>query len=260
MRRIINSAATSEVIWRVAADLRRLGYEVSVVSFEADSAQWLAANRGSPVLSVSLSHPGRAVSYPAVLLSGVDSPYDIHADLGSLRSPIATATLDLRPDGAGPRPEYPAAARWAASIHPILISRIDPRTLTKWSHLVFASPGTLRTWCSAAEVTPRRSLLLARLLRAIRLAAQIDRPPEALLDVVDRRTFNSQLREAGLDALPADWREFLERQKLVENAEDLTALRRLIEGADAPKDRQEVGLCASDGPLKSAAGTGCSRS
>ena len=78
-----------------------------------------------------------------------------------------------------------AAARWARVVVPVLDAPEDPRTIKAWSRLLYVSPGALRNWCRTAGITPRRSLVFARLLRAVFLSDGGRHKPENLLDVVD---------------------------------------------------------------------------
>jgi CheY-like chemotaxis protein len=125
-----------------------------------------------------------------------------------------------------------AAARLARVLVPIIDSSTDPRTIQEWSHLVFVSPGALRNWCRMAGISPRRSLVFGRLLRAVCLSQGGRHKPENLLDVVDRRTLVGLLKFAGLEPLPAfpsDVDSFLKRQMLVRDSDTLFEIRKAIE-------------------------------
>jgi CheY-like chemotaxis protein len=133
--------------------------------------------------------------------------------------------------GEAPRYEAHAAARWARMLVAVIPSPRDPRTIADWSRVVFASPGALRNWCRMAGTTPRRSLVFARLLRAVALADG-ERKPENLLDVVDRRTLVGLLRLAGLNPraeFPTTVDVFLQRQILIRDADALLEIRRALE-------------------------------
>jgi hypothetical protein len=125
-----------------------------------------------------------------------------------------------------------AAARWAKAIVPILDSPSDLRTVADWSRWVGASQGALRDWCRTARITPRRSLVFGRLLRAVLLSDGGRHAPENLLDVVDRRTLAGLLKLAGLSAgtFPHDVREFLESQVLIRDEDTLVELERALQG------------------------------
>jgi len=68
--------------------------------------------------------------------------------------------------GAAP-PEAHAVARWANAVVGVIDSRCDPNTFEAWGRCVASSPGTLKNWCRIAGFSPKRSLMLARLLRAV---------------------------------------------------------------------------------------------
>lgn len=127
-------------------------------------------------------------------------------------------------------PEAHAAARWARVLVSVLDAPKDPRTMADWSRLVFVSPGALRNWCRTAGISPRRSLVFARLLRSVALAQRGHRP-ENLLDVVDRRTLNGLLKLAGLSLhaeFPRDIETYLQQQQVVRDADALQEIRRAI--------------------------------
>lgn len=127
--------------------------------------------------------------------------------------------------------EAHAAARWARVLLPVLDSPKDPRTISGWSRLAFVSPGALRNWCRMAGISPRRSLVFARLLRAVFLGHGGRHKPENLLDVVDRRTLVGLLRLAGLNPqheFPQDVDVFLHRQTLIRDPDALFEIRRAL--------------------------------
>src|SRR3989442_2672252 len=124
-------------------------------------------------------------------------------------------------------PRY-AVARWARAVAPIVHSSADTRTVAVWSRLIFVSPGALRNWCRTAGISPRRSLVLGRLLRAAANNTDGKQHVENLLDVVDRRTIVAMLAWAGIDhrgQFPTDLRELLRQQTLVRDKYALAALR-----------------------------------
>jgi CheY-like chemotaxis protein len=137
--------------------------------------------------------------------------------------------------------EAHAAARWARVILPVLDSPKDPRTISGWSRLAFVSPGALRNWCRMAGISPRRSLVFARLLRAVVLGHGGRHKPENLLDVVDRRTLFGLLRLAGLNPqheFPRDVDDFLLRQTLVRDPDALFEIRRALRARDSTMNRR----------------------
>jgi CheY-like chemotaxis protein len=125
--------------------------------------------------------------------------------------------------------EAHAAARWARGVACVANARRDPKTIAGWSRLAYVSPGALKNWCHTAGIAPRRSLVFARLLRAVLLSHGGTRKPQDLIDVVDRRTLASLLRFGGFDlasGLPADAHEFLHRQTLVREPDALREVHR----------------------------------
>jgi hypothetical protein len=127
--------------------------------------------------------------------------------------------------------EAHSAVRWARAVVPLVDASKDPRTIRQWSEAVFVSMGALRNWCRTAGVSPRRSLVLGRLLRAAVLNDGGRRRPEDLLDFVDRRTLHGILRFAGLDEqadFPTGGDNLLRRQQLVRDPVMLGQLRRAM--------------------------------
>jgi len=127
----------------------------------------------------------------------------------------------------------PVMDRWARSVIKILESPTDPKTVATWAKIVVASPGALRNWCRTAEISPRRSLVFGRFLRAVALS-HTDKcgQPEHLLDAADLRTIDGLLRFAGLKhgkAFPRTVRDFLKVQILVRDGEKLSAINRALE-------------------------------
>jgi CheY-like chemotaxis protein len=127
--------------------------------------------------------------------------------------------------------EAHAVARWALALVPIIDAPKDPRTLAGWARWVAASPGALRNWCRTAGIPPRRSLVFARLLRAVFLGQGGRHKPENLIDVVDRRTLTAILRLGGMrpgDDFAPTVDEFLQRQTLVRDTDALREIKRAI--------------------------------
>lgn len=103
-----------------------------------------------------------------------------------------------------------------------------------WGRLVGASRGTLGARCRAARTTPRRSLELARILRALVLTSGSEAGFQDVMDVVDPRTVSRMFRRAGLpetgsQRVPISAREFVDCQQLVRNPAALGALAALLE-------------------------------
>lgn len=122
-----------------------------------------------------------------------------------------------------------AAIRWAECVLPVIQCPRDVRTIALWGRWVGASTGALRNWCRTARIPARKSLVFARLLRAVVLRGRTGQNLENLLDVVDRRTMLGLLRTAGFcdeDDLPSTIDEFLSRQILVNDSDAVSSVRR----------------------------------
>jgi hypothetical protein len=153
-----------------------------------------------------------------------DLLYAIRASISSVGHDAVVAAADGR-NGA---PAAHAAARWARVIVPLVDSPTDPRTISAWGRLVYASPGALRNWCRLAGISPRRSLVFARIFRAVVLGDGGKHKPENLLDVGDRRTLAGLFRLAGLnpyDDFPRDVDAFLQHQTLIRDPDTLGELK-----------------------------------
>lgn len=57
-------------------------------------------------------------------------------------------------------------ALWTTAVVSVLNSPHDPRTVEAWAVVRGVAPETLRSWCRTADLPPKRSLDLARVLRA----------------------------------------------------------------------------------------------
>ena len=132
-----------------------------------------------------------------------------------------------RPEGVV---ESHASSRWARAIVPLVDAPSDPRTLDAWAKRIAASAGALRNWCYTARVSPRRSLLFARMLRAFLLVEHQGGRLEDVLDVVDRRTLHKMMVAVGINEppLPKDVWSYIDRQILVRDANALRELRRCL--------------------------------
>jgi ActR/RegA family two-component response regulator len=127
--------------------------------------------------------------------------------------------------------EAHAAARWARHVVAIIEAPADPRTIAAWSRIVYTSPTVLRNCCRMAGLSPRRSLIFARFLRAVHLGRQQKYRPQNLLDVVDQRTLVGLLKLAGVrspDEFPTSVEHFVERQTIVQDPVMLHEFRRAI--------------------------------
>jgi CheY-like chemotaxis protein len=157
----------------------------------------------------------------------------------AIKNLVGSAPRTAPPLEADDRCEPHAVRRWARAVAPIVDSPIDLRTIHAWARSIAVSPGALRNWCRTADVTPRRSLLLGRLLRAVLRAEHGRHKLENVLDVVDRRTLMSVLRLAGFDSepLPPHRGDFLARQVLVRDPIAIEELARAVEQRQASRAR-----------------------
>jgi CheY-like chemotaxis protein len=142
----------------------------------------------------------------------IDTPLDGVQVLDALRS--AMADPPLAADG---ELELHATARWAQLVLSTIDAPSDPNSLYRWSRAVGVSIGALRNWCRTARHSSRRSLLFARMLRAVLRQSVGHTAPEDLLNVVDRRTLAKLLLAGGgtETQLPATVDEFLRRQAFI---------------------------------------------
>ncbi|HKE88183.1 MAG TPA: response regulator [Vicinamibacterales bacterium] len=131
--------------------------------------------------------------------------------------------------------EVHALARWAGVVVGGIHSQSDLRTLRDWGRYVGRSEGTLRNWCRTARLSTRRSLLFARMLRAVVRQEALGRPiaPGHMLDIVDRRTLVKLLTKSGstLERLPEGVNVFLREQRLIDSAEAIAEVQRTLEQA-----------------------------
>jgi hypothetical protein len=117
-----------------------------------------------------------------------------------------------------------AAERWASAILKVVISSEDPKTIEHWGRLAGASRGTVITWCRAAHVSPRRSLELARLLRALRLTGGRPADLQDVMDIVEPRTIKRLVARAGISSDDSNSQDFLTRQTLIRQPKALATL------------------------------------
>jgi hypothetical protein len=147
-------------------------------------------------------------------------------------------------------PKSYATERWAHAVVKVVTHAEDTRTVEQWGRLVGASRGTLGTWCRVARVSPRRSLDLARLLRALTVTRGNLLEIHDVMDIVEPRTLQRLLGRAGLiDASHAqdrELREFLRQQPLVTPQKALDVLERILE---------EQGVFNAPAPMARAAGS-----
>jgi hypothetical protein len=134
-------------------------------------------------------------------------------------------------------PALPAAERWAALVCALVSAPADPRTVMDWSRVVAVSESTLRARCQQAHVSPRKSLALARVLRAVTLAPSVGCRPDDLLDAQDPRTLRGLKQKGGIDPVGVTATEvtlpsILQCQTFVSPGPALNALRTRLALAD----------------------------
>lgn len=143
--------------------------------------------------------------------------------------PPTTPMLDGRETTA---PRFYASLRWASVVVGMIESATDPTTLCAWGRLVGASGGCLRSWCRTLGLSPRRSLLFARLLRATHLARTQGLGPEECLDIAELRTLAKLLRLGGSTTTPPtlapDEQDFLRLQRLIQHRTALVETARQL--------------------------------
>jgi hypothetical protein len=117
--------------------------------------------------------------------------------------------------------------RWVHVVVSSIGSPADLRTLHEWGRFVGVSVGGLRNWCRAANLPARRSLLFARVLRAVVRQRGTDLTPDCLLNVVDRRSLGKLMILGGGTGqrLPPSVEDFLQRQQLIGEPKALARLR-----------------------------------
>jgi hypothetical protein len=126
---------------------------------------------------------------------------------------------------------FPSAERWASLIWLATTMTDDPRVLAAWARAAYVSPATLRMRCYAAGVPPKKSLDLARVLRALVRASQLGCLPADLLDARDPRTLRALWQAAKLPTGSQGantLEEFLEAQRFVRAPLPLRALAVLL--------------------------------
>jgi FixJ family two-component response regulator len=145
-------------------------------------------------------------------------------------SALYRRTAPTRPPVA--RVERHATVRWATRlVVPVIDSPRDLKTLAAWGRYLAVSKGAVKNWCRTAGLGPRRSLLLARMLRALIIHHTHGVPPQDSLDVVDRRTLTNILRLGGLagELFPQTVDSFLEQQILISDPAAIEELRLVLQ-------------------------------
>lgn len=157
--------------------------------------------------------------------------------------------------------------RWATALASVVHAQHDPKTLRNWSRLRGVAPETLRSWCRTIHISPKRSLDLARVLRAVFLSGRSGWTPQRFLDVADHRTLERLMVAGGLlggAEVPA-FDEVLIRQSLVRDPVALCELRRVLEefeisetGVRKNRNARNSPDCASGEPNRTRSGVASS--
>ena len=82
----------------------------------------------------------------------------------------------------------------------VVMAEVDVPTMVDWARFTRMKDRTLRARCEAAGASPRESLNLGRLLRAIRLGDPEEWRPEGALACSDGRTLRRLLVRGGVVA------------------------------------------------------------
>jgi DNA-binding response OmpR family regulator len=129
-----------------------------------------------------------------------------------------------------------ASAMWADAVMSLTRSSIDVKNFDEWGRVLGMSASSVRRVCRAACQSPRASLTLARLLRAVVCSLYQPWRPAERLRVSDPRTLARMLNAGGLptagNAITVD--EFLTRQRLVSHELGLQMLRSRVDQMCGP--------------------------
>jgi hypothetical protein len=122
-----------------------------------------------------------------------------------------------------------AASRWAEGVTAVLDCSFDPKTVAMWAQAIGVSEGSLRDRCRVARCRPKRSLDLARVLRAVVQSRRHGWDLFNLLDIVSERTMKNLLNRGGVIHLLSTSRaptvhEFLLTQRFVTNRAAIDAV------------------------------------
>jgi hypothetical protein len=150
--------------------------------------------------------------------------------LHAVRAALAPETSNETDGGAVP--VCHATARWADAVAKVIDASEDPRTLELWGRHIGASPSSLRNWCRMAGLSPKRSLSVARVIRAIGWGSSSHRL-EDIFNVTDRRTLNQLLKLGGdttspPGSVPRTVDEFFQRQRWISNPVAVNELKRAL--------------------------------
>jgi ActR/RegA family two-component response regulator len=127
-------------------------------------------------------------------------------------------TLRARLAGGQPGDVEPhALTRWAEVIVRFVSSQEDAATIHGFGRSIGVSAGAFRNWCRTARLSPRRSLLFARALRAVMHGETAGAAREPALCITDPRTRSKFFLASGgtPQQLPPTVQAFFDRQRLI---------------------------------------------
>ncbi|CAN5877438.1 hypothetical protein BH18ACI5_BH18ACI5_03770 [soil metagenome] len=130
-------------------------------------------------------------------------------------------------------------SRWALAVASVLDAPHDPTCLVDWSRIRGVAPATLRAWCRTSGMSPKRSLDLARILRAALQARSRGWPARRLLEVADHRTLDRLLAVGGLAGHESPTLDqVLSRQSFITDPVALDELRRVLYEFNMDRDHR----------------------
>jgi DNA-binding response OmpR family regulator len=165
-------------------------------------------------------------------LDYLEKPLFEEAIVGAIRKSLTATSIAPISTLPGNAPAPRAAAKWAELVFSALTATDDLRTLQQWGKLQGISRATVENRCAAAGVDAKASLDLARVLRAVVHASQMNCSVEALLDC-DPRTLRRLFSAGGLPApssasVVPTTSQFLDSQRFIIERLALEALRRAL--------------------------------
>ena len=209
------------------------------------SARVLRALRAKSIEGRVILVPASDAIEVATMVAAVDAVNEVHTKING------TGNARVFADGLATEREAStsdetfsyAAGRWANAVVGLLSASRDVRTLEDWAFEIGVSHGTLRNWCRAAHLSPKRSLILGRLLRAVRVARGRPWHPERVLNVTDPRTLVKLLALGGLPSTASSVRleDLLTNQRLIEDESAMYALLQAMSDVSSrPADVHET--------------------
>ena len=188
---------------------------------------------GTPFLIAtgSSSYQSAVEAPPIDAVDYVEKPVTRHELVEVVRRGLRTRTPDTDASELDGSLTPHAARRWACAVATIPTSPSDLRTLAAWARHAGVSVAVLKSTCGLADVSPRRSLVLGRLTRALIHRRRYGLRLEDLLDVHDPRTITSWCTLAGTPRLDGGVDAFLLTQQLVP---DRTLIRELQHALGRP--------------------------